>query len=320
MTTPDVDDLLLGNITSSISQAFQVVRRILVFNEQPSLVLVVDEGRVAFEQLAAVWTAWQAEAEMSDLLPPPVLEDLATVHRAAAETAYEHPDLEQMLANLEAMARAAVHFTRDALSYSEDVVDGHPLSAVLANHEWPMHLWDAVNTVDDVATSVARSRVSLTATTQEELPEDDQTTPSTIAVAHRVFIGHGQASDWRELKEFLVEKLHLEVDHFERVSTAGTATIDRLEEMLDACSFGFVLLTAEDEQLDGTKTARPNCIHEAGAVLGKYGRKRGIVLLDEACEEFSNIMGLGQIRFPAGHIRYKFQDVREVLEREGLVP
>ena len=37
------------------------------------------------------------------------------------------------------------------------------------------------------------------------------------------------------------------------------------------------------------------------------------------CEEFSNIHGLGQIRFPKGNIAAKFDDIRAVLEREGLL-
>jgi hypothetical protein len=42
-------------------------------------------------------------------------------------------------------------------------------------------------------------------------------------------------------------------------------------------------------------------------------------LLEEGCEEFSNIEGLGQIRFPKNNIRAAFHDVQLVLEREGLV-
>jgi hypothetical protein len=43
------------------------------------------------------------------------------------------------------------------------------------------------------------------------------------------------------------------------------------------------------------------------------------VLLEEGCEEFSNIHGLGQIRFPKEDIRPAFEEIRRVLEREGLI-
>jgi hypothetical protein len=49
------------------------------------------------------------------------------------------------------------------------------------------------------------------------------------------------------------------------------------------------------------------------------GFSKAIVLLEEDCEEFSNIQGLGQIRFPNGKISAAFEEVRRVLEREGLI-
>jgi hypothetical protein len=44
------------------------------------------------------------------------------------------------------------------------------------------------------------------------------------------------------------------------------------------------------------------------------------VLLEEGCTEFSNIHGLGQIRFPKGNIGAAFEEVRRVLEREDVLP
>ncbi len=46
---------------------------------------------------------------------------------------------------------------------------------------------------------------------------------------------------------------------------------------------------------------------------------RAIILLEEGCEEFSNIHGLGQIRFPKGNIKAVFEDVRQLLEREKII-
>jgi hypothetical protein len=60
-------------------------------------------------------------------------------------------------------------------------------------------------------------------------------------------------------------------------------------------------------------------VHEAGLFQGRLGFSRAIALLEEGCEEFSNIQGLGQIRFPRGNIAAVFDDVRQVLEREGFV-
>jgi len=65
--------------------------------------------------------------------------------------------------------------------------------------------------------------------------------------------------------------------------------------------------------------ARENVIHEAGLFQGRLGWRRAIVLLEDECEEFSNIVGLGQIRFSKGNIASCFEEVRRVLEREGLL-
>jgi predicted nucleotide-binding protein len=78
-------------------------------------------------------------------------------------------------------------------------------------------------------------------------------------------------------------------------------------------------MTAEDEQKDGKMNARLNVVHEAGLFQGRLGFRKAIVLLEEGCEEFSNIHGLGQIRFPKGDIGARFEKIREVLEREGTV-
>jgi hypothetical protein len=49
------------------------------------------------------------------------------------------------------------------------------------------------------------------------------------------------------------------------------------------------------------------------------GFTKAIVILEEGCEEFSNIQGLGQIRFPKGQVSACYEEIRLVLEREGLL-
>ena len=53
----------------------------------------------------------------------------------------------------------------------------------------------------------------------------------------RIFIGHGGSGQWRILKDFLSERLNLEYEEFNRVSTAGINTQERLSEMLNQCGF-----------------------------------------------------------------------------------
>jgi predicted nucleotide-binding protein len=136
-----------------------------------------------------------------------------------------------------------------------------------------------------------------------------------------VFIGHGGRSQaWRDLKDLLQERLGLKPDEFNMEPAAGMTTKERLEEMLNSAVFAFLIMTAEDEHSDKTTHARENVIHEVGLFQGRLGFRRAIVLLEEGCSEFSNIQGLTQIRFPKGNIKAVSEDLRRVLEREGLLP
>jgi len=138
-------------------------------------------------------------------------------------------------------------------------------------------------------------------------------------VGTNVFIGHGRSKEWKDLKDFISERMRLPWDEFNRVPVAGIPNTVRLSTMLDAAAIAFLILTAEDEMADGKTQARMNVIHEAGLFQGRLGFSRAIILLENGCEEFSNIEGLGQVRFPKDNIRAAFHDVQLVLEREGIV-
>ncbi len=135
----------------------------------------------------------------------------------------------------------------------------------------------------------------------------------------KVFIGHGRSFLWRDLKDFLQDRLMLDWDEFNRESPSGLTVVQRLEDMLSKASFAFIVMTAEDEHSDGSFHARENVIHEAGLFQGKLGFKKAILLLEDGCSEFSNIEGLTQIRFPKGNILTKSEEIRRVLERESLL-
>lgn len=135
----------------------------------------------------------------------------------------------------------------------------------------------------------------------------------------RVFFGHGRSPVWREFKDFVADRLALPWEEFNREATAGLTTVERLSEMMSIASFAFLVMTAEDEYPDKTMHARANVIHEIGLFQGRLGPRRAIVLLEEGCEEFSNIVGLTQIRFPVNHPSVAFEEMRKVLEREGLL-
>ncbi len=162
-----------------------------------------------------------------------------------------------------------------------------------------------------------RSDIEQSKPVPTQAPEERQSTMT--ATGKKIFIGHGRSLIWLELKNHLQDSLKLKVDEFNSSATAGISTADRLKEMLHNAAFAFLVMTAEDEQPDGKFNARPNVIHEAGLFQGRLGFEKAIVLLEDGCEEFSNIHGIGQIRFPPGNISAKFHQIREVLEREKVL-
>lgn len=159
---------------------------------------------------------------------------------------------------------------------------------------------------------IARRAASHLTNQQKALEREDR-------IGTKVFIGHGRSSLWKDLKDFIQDRLHLPWDEFNRVPVAGVPNVARLSQMLDEAAIAFLILTGEDEQADGSLHARMNVVHEAGLFQGRLGFQRAIILFEEGCEEFSNIQGLGQIRFPKDNIKAIFEDIRQVLEREGIM-
>lgn len=166
---------------------------------------------------------------------------------------------------------------------------------------------------------ICKSTANICTKAASHLERKDRKSIKVARIGTNVFIGHGRSALWRELKDFIQARLGLPWDEFNRVPVAGVTNISRLSEMLDAAAIALLVMTAEDELADGDMQARMNVVHEAGLFQGRLGFTRAIVLLEEGCREFSNIQGLGQIRFPKGNIGAAFEEVRRLLEREGLI-
>ena len=137
---------------------------------------------------------------------------------------------------------------------------------------------------ESLATSVRR--------TFSHLERTEKRLAKAERIGTNVFIGHGRSKEWKDLKDFISERMRLPWDEFNRVPVAGIPNTVRLSTMLDAAAIAFLILTAEDEMADGKMQARMNVVHEAGLFQGRLGFSRAIILLEEGCEEFSNIEGL----------------------------
>ena len=129
----------------------------------------------------------------------------------------------------------------------------------------------------------------------------------------KIFIGHGRSSDWRKLKDHLVDKHHLSVEAYETGSRTGHTIQKVLEDALEANSLAILIHTPDQQTVDGN-LARPNVIHETGLFQAKLGFEKVAVLLKNKTEEFSNISGLQQIRYRK--IEEAYGDVLAWIKRE----
>jgi predicted nucleotide-binding protein len=153
---------------------------------------------------------------------------------------------------------------------------------------------------------------------QESPPVDDRRQEPSVRVTQlnvvpRIFVGHGGPNSlWRELKDY-VEQFNVQVETFETQPRFGKTAKEVLREMLDRADLAFLIHTGEDETAENRMRARQNVVHETGLFQGKLGFDRAIVLREEGCEDFSNLSGVQEIRFPVGNIRAAFGDVASVL-------
>lgn len=140
-----------------------------------------------------------------------------------------------------------------------------------------------------------------------------------VQLGSKVFIGHGgNSNEYLKLGVWLT-KCGLEWEVFTTEPTAGLSTKERLLQMLDNAQMAFLVMTPEDEAANGAMRARANVIHEVGLFQGRLGWTKAIVLLEDGCEEFSNIEGLGQIRYPKSNLDAALEEIRQVLVREGVL-
>jgi predicted nucleotide-binding protein len=277
-----------------------VVNQIFALAENPD----IERARLAAKETNALFDASKSEVESiieSELAgqPDSFLSKLST-------------DLQGM--NPMSKMDVAHHWMPKGQIMTRDMV------AMGQRSQVPPHI-DVLAEVASInnAFALCRGAADLTRKAASHLERKERKKVATDRIGTNVFIGHGRSGAWRELKDFVQDRLGLPWDEFNRVPVAGVTNIARLSEMLDAAAVALLVMTAEDEMADGAVQARMNVVHEAGLFQGRLGFTKAILLLEEGCAEFSNVQGLGQIRFPKGKIGAAFEEVRRVLEREGLV-
>ena len=142
--------------------------------------------------------------------------------------------------------------------------------------------------------SILRSCVEQLELTRPGEP-DEALGRTMTARGSRIFIGHGGASAWREVKDLSV------VDRLKpsRLRASSTSASRRRNthcgpSEADArmtSAFALIIMTAEDEHGDGKQHATENVVRRGRVVPRSAGIPSCDYSLEQGCEEFSNIEG-----------------------------
>ena len=135
----------------------------------------------------------------------------------------------------------------------------------------------------------------------------------------KIFIGHGRSKLWARLQLFLKDDLSLNTLTFEDESRTSESIVNILSDFLDNSSMAILVMTAEDETVEGMNRARQNVIHEAGLFQGRLGFDKVIILKQEGIEEFSNLAGLQYIPFSGDNIEQCFYELQRKFKKLGML-
>lgn len=134
-------------------------------------------------------------------------------------------------------------------------------------------------------------------------------------MSDKIFISYGHNELLKlKLKEFIRDRLKREIIILDELPNSGLTIVEKLEKASTYCNCAIVLLTKDDELMEGGMRARQNVIHEVGFFQGKYGRNKVILLCEKGIDLFSNISGIMRIEFEATHFEAVYDSIRMELE------
>lgn len=107
-----------------------------------------------------------------------------------------------------------------------------------------------------------------------------------------IFIVHGHDNALKSEVARTIEKLGFEAVILHEQANKGKTIIEKLESEIDRVKFGIVLYTADDDGTNGKRRARQNVVFEHGFLIGRLGRERVCVIMDDNIEKPSDNDGL----------------------------
>lgn len=107
-----------------------------------------------------------------------------------------------------------------------------------------------------------------------------------------IFIVHGHDDTLKSEIARVIERLGFEAVILHEQANRGKTIIEKLESEIDRVKYGIVLYTADDDGADGQRRARQNVVFEHGFLIGRLGRERVCVIMDDNIEKPSDNDGL----------------------------
>ena len=136
---------------------------------------------------------------------------------------------------------------------------------------------------------------------KEEMLEKDEKSEKTVHADlnhqnNKVFVVHGHDEALKEKVARLLEKQGLEAIILSERANKGKTIIEKFEENSDVGA-AICLFTGDDIGKEKSETvekqrARQNVVYEAGYFMGKLGRERVIMLVDEGIDLPSDLQGV----------------------------
>ena len=125
----------------------------------------------------------------------------------------------------------------------------------------------------------------------------DNMKQSSTEISNKIFIVHGHDTAMKLTTARTLEKLKLEPIILHEQTDRGKTIIEKFEEKGAEVGFAIILLTADDEGKAKTKTnlksrARQNVVFEMGYFIGKLGRERVFLLLENDVEKPGDLDGI----------------------------
>ena len=118
-----------------------------------------------------------------------------------------------------------------------------------------------------------------------------------IKSTNKIFIVHGHNNEIKQTVARTLSQLKLEPIILHEQSEQGRTIIEKFEDNSSDVNFAIILLTADDEgkakrETDYQTRARQNVVFEMGYFIGKLGRKKVFLLLENGVQKPGDLDGI----------------------------